>query len=164
VASQVGFHFATLVSPSGRIRIPFRRYDPSVPFIRLYISSLSLLSIFPRATSLVYHPTRSFLRSAMPTSSGSYARKTGLRSHGTVDEQPSAFAGPVQPIPSRVQQSGAPISPKVPSESSGYGPELLPMTVLPVPTLRVASDATEKAPPRVIPRRYRMPRKLLWQR
>jgi hypothetical protein len=33
VALQVGFHFATLVSPAGRIRIPFRRYDPSVPLL-----------------------------------------------------------------------------------------------------------------------------------
>jgi hypothetical protein len=83
----------------------------------------------------------------MPTSIGSYARKMGLRSHGPVDEQPSAFAGPVQPIPSRVQQSGNPTSPTVPSESSGYGPEPLPMTILPAPTLRVAPDATEKATP-----------------
>jgi hypothetical protein len=100
----------------------------------------------------------------MPTSSGSYARKTGLRSHGPVEEQPSAFAGPVQSIPSRVQQSGNPTSPTVPSESSGYGPEPLPMTILPAPTLRVAPDATEKSLPRVIPRRSRAPRKLLWQR
>jgi hypothetical protein len=83
----------------------------------------------------------------MQTSSGSYARKTGLRSHGPVDEQPSAFAGPVQSILSRVQQYGNPTSPTVPSESSGYGPEPLPMTILPAPTLRVAPDATEKATP-----------------
>jgi hypothetical protein len=83
----------------------------------------------------------------MPTSSGSYARKTGLRSHRQVDEQPSAFAGRFQPIPSRVQQSGTPTSPTVSSESSGHGPEPLPMTVLLAPALRVAPDATEKAPP-----------------
>jgi hypothetical protein len=47
----------------------------------------------------------------------------------------------------RVQQSGALISPTVPSESSGYGPEPLPMTVLPVPALRVDRDATKTAPP-----------------
>jgi hypothetical protein len=132
--------------PEG-IRIPFRRYDPSVPFIRLSLFSLSPLSLFPRAISLEDHPTRSFLRSVMPTSSGSYARKTGLRSHEPVDEQPSAFAGPVQPIPSRLQQSGTPISPTVPSESSGHGPETLPITVLPVPALRVDHDATKTAPP-----------------
>jgi hypothetical protein len=134
--------------PEG-IGIPFRRYDSSVipyfPFKSLF--SLSPLSLFPRATSFEDHPTRSFFRSAMPTSIGSYARKMGLRSHGPVDEQPSAFAGPVQPIPSRVQQSGNPTSPTVPSESSGYGPEPLPMTILPAPTLRVAPDATEKATP-----------------
>jgi hypothetical protein len=83
----------------------------------------------------------------MPTSSGSYARTTELRSHGPVDEQPFASAGPVQPIPSRVQQSGTPLTPTVPSGSSGHGPVPLPMTVLPVPALRVAPDATEKAPP-----------------
>jgi hypothetical protein len=69
------------------IRIPFRRYDPSVPFIRLSLFSISPLSLFPRETSLEDHPTRSFFRSVMPTSSGSYARKKGLRSHGPVDEQ-----------------------------------------------------------------------------
>jgi hypothetical protein len=83
----------------------------------------------------------------MPTSSGSHARTTGLRSHGPVDEQPSAFAGPVQPIPSRVQQSGTPFPPTVPSGSSGQGPVPQQMTVLPVPALRVAPVATEKAPP-----------------
>jgi hypothetical protein len=132
--------------PEG-IRIPFRRYDPNVPFIRLSLFSLSHLSLFSRATSLEDHPTRSFLRSVMPTYSGFYARKKGLLSHAPVDEQRSAFAGLVQPITSRVQQSGTPTSPTVPSESSGYGPEPLPMTVLPAPTLRVAPDATEKAPP-----------------
>jgi hypothetical protein len=33
------------------------------------------------------------------------------------------------------------------SKSSGHGPELLAITVLPAPTLRVAPDATEKVPP-----------------
>ena len=83
----------------------------------------------------------------MPTSSGSRARTTGLRSHGPVDEQPSAYAGPVQPNPSRVQQSGTPLSPTVPSRSSGHGPLPLPMTVLPVPALCVDTDATKTAPP-----------------
>ena len=83
----------------------------------------------------------------MPTSSGSRARTTGLRSHGPVDEQPSAYAGPVQPNPSRVQQSGTPLSPTVPSGSSGHGPLPLPMTVLPVPALCVDPDATKTAPP-----------------
>jgi hypothetical protein len=133
--------------PEG-IRIPFRRYDPSVPFIpSIPVFSLFPFRIFPRATSFEDHPTRSPLRGVMPNSSGSYARKTGLRSHGSVEEQPSAFAGPVQSIPSRVQQSGNHTSPTVPSESSGYGPEPLPMTILPAPTLRVAPDATQKSTP-----------------
>jgi hypothetical protein len=44
-----------------------------------------------------------------------------------------------------------PISPTVPSGLSGYGPEPLPMTFLPVLTLRVAPAATEKAPSQGFP-------------
>jgi hypothetical protein len=83
----------------------------------------------------------------MPTSSGSHAQTLGLRSHGPVDEQPSVSAGPVQPIPSRVQQSSTTLSPTVPSGSSGPGPVPQPMTVLPVPALCGAPDATETNPP-----------------
>jgi hypothetical protein len=83
----------------------------------------------------------------MPTSSGFHARTLGLRSHGPVDEQPSALAGPVQPIASRAQQSGTPLSPTVPSGSSGPGPVPQPMTVLPVTAVRVAPDATTTNPP-----------------
>jgi hypothetical protein len=36
--------------PEG-IRIPFRQYDPSVPFFLVSLSFLSSLSLFPRATS-----------------------------------------------------------------------------------------------------------------
>jgi hypothetical protein len=145
VTSQVGFHFATLFSPAGRDQNPVSTVRP---FRSLYsLFSLSPIILSPRATSSEGHPTRSPLRGVMPTSSGSYARKTGLRSHGPVDEQPSAFVGPVQPIPSRLQQSGDPTSPTVPSESSGFGPEPLPMTILPAPTLRGAPDATQKATP-----------------
>jgi hypothetical protein len=147
------------VSPAGRDQNPVSTVRPFRSFIRLSLDSLfklsslyslfsiSPLSIFPRATSLEDRPTQYFLRRVMPTSSGSYARKAGLRSLGPVDKQPSAFAGPVQPIPSRAQQqSSAPISPALPSESSGHGPEPLQMTVLPAPTLRVDHDATKKAP------------------
>jgi hypothetical protein len=126
---------------------PVPTVRPFRSFIRSSPSSLSLLSLFYRATSLEYDPTRSFVRSVMPTSSGSFSRTTGLRSHGPVDEQPSASAGPVQPILSRVQQSGTLLIPKVPPGSSGPGAVPQPMTVLPVPALPVAPDTTETAPP-----------------
>jgi hypothetical protein len=126
------------------------RFDgTTLPFlIRSSLSSLSLSSLFPRATSIEDHPTRYIVRSVMPTSSGSYARTTGLRSNRPVDEQPSASAGPVQPILSRVHQSGFPLPPTVPSGSSGPWPVPQPMTVLPIPVLRVAPDATETTPPK----------------
>jgi hypothetical protein len=116
---------------------PVSTVRPFRSFIRETISSLYLSSLFPRATSLEDHPNISSVRSVMPTSSGSYARTTGLRSHGPVEEQHSASAAPVQPIPSRVQQSGNPLIPTVPSGSSGHGPVPFPMTFLPVPALRV---------------------------
>jgi hypothetical protein len=100
LGSQVGFHFATLVSPAGRIRIPFRRYDPSVTLLD-HPSFPPLLSLFPRATSLEDHRTRSFVRSVMPTSSGSHARTTGLRSEWTSRRAVFRIRGPfsADPVP-----------------------------------------------------------------
>jgi hypothetical protein len=144
---------------------PVMTVRPFRSFIRSSPSFIPLLSLFPIASSLEDNPIISTVRSVMPTSSGSYARTTGLRSHGPVDEQPSASAGPVQPIPSRMQQSGTHLPPTVPSGSSGSGPVPQSMTVLPFPPC--ASPLTPPRPPlpSLIPRRCsRAPRKFLCQR